>query len=1216
MRIDRRFILTDGSAVFSGGELLVKGALESPGGVQLFTSVAVSPLGTFLQALRSLGPWLSAQGQVVRVANHEASAVAMVDGAMAEGRSGLAAISTAGVRRAASAIRSMASRRAARGGAAVLAIADPAHLAATDGMDLAMAARSIGLTMLEPSNPQEVKDWVAHAIALSRASRSPVGVGLIGELACGGGSVNLRPNASLEDLASSGQTTPRNPPDLAETQRQALILAEARRLGLNRILCSPQRGERAPLGVVAVGSAIAPIAQVLTDLGLEGRLPLLRLGMIWPIDDAMILELARCCERIIVIERGQPLVVRHVEHVLARHVVAEGLECEVVDGDVQCTPVSARLHGSAVLQRLAPWLMIHPTLPMELTRQRLTAELALIEDNARLDQPLPMRTVTFCPGCAHRDTSSILTDIKQDLRNATYMAQRHRRDPVDLMIHADDGCCSLTDQPPFASLGAVHHELGLSGAAAVGAAAFASARQLVVIGDVAFFHGGQTAVQEAIRAARPVTFLILEDAALSDAEPLTDDIAPHPHPGLSPARRIERLVQSMAPRGKGPELRVVRIHPGDRSRLRNLVEQFILSDGVNVVVADKHCAITRRRQRQRSRRQAVAQQGYVFRDSRIQVVSDICDFCLECTRKTGCTGLTIDATPMGPRVQVDPTICVDDRACVRLSACPSFEEVTVVRRQAPAPWPQEPPLPAPAVPALDQQWRALVAGVGGGGVGVLAMILADAGHQMGYRIQFVKDKSHVARTGGVFGQVLFLKPEPPRDDPRRPAILPWTSPLHLHGKTDLILGLDLLEAARCVDAAGPYRAASPARTNAIVCNQMAPTIRQLIGEEPFDLQLPRQTLRRHLHPQRLLELDLRAWWQGRFDSARLANVMLLGAAFQRGLLPLSEDAIHRAIRRLTGEEAGDNLLAFDLGRRAALAPPAREPASPRQSAARLLRQKVRSLRAEDRHRPGRGAKLARQFRQIVRDLYRALRPLGPHDPLLLQLIGHTHQCLLWGGPDYAQRYVRRVLTVFRHDQPRHRYAVTRTVARELARVMVIMDPVHVAAMASHPDKLQRDRFRLRVDPARGDRIEYRHLARIELDWFHHRRVGFDCRLRLWQLRLLSRLTVLRKLIPGWARRQRRFRNWYEALVDRFDGAGYAADPAHDRRYQWFLALLRCTEHVRGFRDLREMHMRSARRRADELLAVEPEQFQPPDDRDPTVEPHALSSRNIPLPVLV
>jgi indolepyruvate ferredoxin oxidoreductase len=112
-----------------------------------------------------------------------------------------------------------------------------------------------------------------------------------------------------------------------------------------------------------------------------------------------------------------------------------------------------------------------------------------------------------------------------------------------------------------------------------------------------------------------------------------------------------------------------------------------------------------------------------------------------------------------------------------------------------------------------------------------------------------------------------------------------------------------------------------------------------------------------------------------------------------------------------------------------------------------------------------------------------------------------------------------------------------------------------------------------VDPRRGDRITYRHLNRPQFALWG-REFAWDMKTRDWMLNLMKRLKWLRRVLPDWHRPERDFRDWYLALLPRFER--YARQPD---AYETFVRILRLPENVSGYREIRYPKMDAARARA-------------------------------------
>ncbi|MCC7409043.1 MAG: 2-oxoacid:acceptor oxidoreductase family protein [Phycisphaeraceae bacterium] len=1249
-----RFDSAAGLELFCGPELVVKGALETPGGVELITGYPRGPIGGLFETVEGLRALLAEQGVATERAGNEALASAIAAGARQAGGRVLLALGGTGLQRGGEAL-SLAVRQPQRHGGLVVVIGQDQNESHGGGAaDSAVIARQLGVSLLEPSCAQEIKDWVELAFTLCAAGQGVVAMRLRPWLLLGGATVQCRPNqrsagvrgaASNQPSLLSGAGAGGSPwlPGQGRAEmspggewdwpsRQAAIKAAARELGLNRVLNPTRKDEVAPLGLIAVGAAYACLSDTLGEVGLRGRIPILRLGMVEPLDERLVVEFARRCRRMLVV--GQ--VTADIESQILRAVepLRVGGELELHVGGLDeawsqgrptmgqeigpsqtpsSTTAAGRTHPSELIAQLAPVIRDHPQLPLDLIAGRLEAMLRRIEETSQLAVSVPQRTPTFCAGCPQRDVASVLLELRASLTDAKHMLDRHRRRPVTLAVQGDVGCATLLGQEPFVPLTVSYPGMGLGGAAAAGSGKVGETRQVVFLGAATFYHSGQLALRQALEARSHVTFVLVDNQSSGFPGRLVPPLPSGPS-FAEVARDIERMAWSIRPADRrGRSAQVVRISPSDRPRLRALLEQTILSDGVHVVIADKACALAERMTPERAEEPS-AEVSTELHDEPVRWIMthpDVCEHCLECVRQTGCPGLTIVPSDYGPKIQTDPSICTSDGACVRIGACPAFEQVTLLPRRAKKKAsseavtgtvaPPRPALPEPRpVHGSQEVWRCHVAGVGGMGVGTAGMILAEAGRSLGYRVVFLRDHGRAFQTDSASAQVVFTHqgaPPPPQEagvgDGMTPAgvYAQFTTPLIPFGQADLLLGLDLVEAARAMDPDGPYRAVSPQRTYATVNAASVPTTLGMLGRDSWRAEQLVGAIRRYTHSAEggeaasaVAGVDVSELCRRELGSTRYVNVVLLGMAFQMGYLPMTGAALELGVRRRLPREAEANLRALDLGRRWVLGMAGNRTSRAggltswrNESAQHVLRRKMVLLRARYRFRGGR--RVARRFGLMIKRVEHTARQALVDDALLRDVTVRAYDCLLWGGVRYAQRYVDHVVAVLEKDLPRRDLALTRAVAWNLARVMLIKDEIFVAAMSSDPHHRRQQRRRLGLSPhgKRGEpRLRLRHVHHPQLRWRGHVYRLPPIRTRPWHLRLLARLRPLRGLLLARPT-ETRFRDWYESLLAKISVEG-AGD------YERWLTVLSVPASVTGFRAVRDGKILAARRRAEESLA--------------------------------
>ncbi len=126
-----------------------------------------------------------------------------------------------------------------------------------------------------------------------------------------------------------------------------------------------------------------------------------------------------------------------------------------------------------------------------------------------------------------------------------------------------------------------------------------------------------------------------------------------------------------------------------------------------------------------------------------------------------------------------------------------------------------------------------MSGVGGMGIGVVGAILVRAAHKEGYHVAF-QDKK-----GPGHPQRRRLRPahlcKSRRDRRLVRAAVTGSIP---YGKADLLLGIDVLEAARAIDPREQFRVASPEQTAAVLNLHKQPTVFNLLGKRRFRSRSP------------------------------------------------------------------------------------------------------------------------------------------------------------------------------------------------------------------------------------------------------------------------------------------------------------------------------------------------------------------------------------------
>ena len=1221
--MDERFAQSVGTNVYTGCELLVKGALES--GVSLLTGYPGSPLAEVFDVMERNADLFNSNGIIAQIANNEALSIARLNGSQMADMRAIAFMKSVGLHVASDAL-AICNLAGTTGGAVVVVGDDTWSYSTQVPADSRNIARHLYMPLLEPSTWQELKDWVDHAFQISAEADLYTCFLTTQNQADGGGIVELKPNVfpSISHLTKTELDTDLIsvddrvilPPDTVRIEIETLqkrfpaALKAARHLNLNKILYpinenSITNTKQNRIGFLASGFSYTYLEHALTEMNLSGSVPILKLGMTHPIDQDIIREFAQHIDELFVIEEKRPILENEIKALLTdmyqnnqidKHVKVWGKQFpEGLPG----IPVESGLDTSILIHRLIPLFSKNRNetkqyinVPVDFDHLQKEAELQ--QHVSELTAEIPQRTPTFCPGCPHRDSSSVFLEITKQFMNEDYMKKHHSSPLVDLVFHGDIGCYSMLKYEPFPRLMHNLSAMALGGGAGAGIDPFIINKQIVFMGDSTFFHGGMSAISDSIKNNQDIAYIILDNQTTgmtghqpTPADPV--DILGNP----TFAQDIETVAQGLA---GNSDITIVRVNPEDRLNYKKYLEKAILKDGIKIVIADKECAITLHRRLRREKQATIQKDGFLKTEKHINITPEVCEFCLECTKSTGCPALKIIDTEYGDKIAIDRSNCVTDGACARIkSACPSFEEVVITRKRPPRSeklqqlrkpiqndseakneWEESGlstllsqlgidasfPLPPPPIKPFNKIWNVYAAGVGGMGIGTISKILVVAGYLHGYRVDFCDRKGLAIRNGGTYTHVTYTTSEQK------------ISPIIPYGKADLVLGLDILEAVRGITSESVFRVASAERTAAVVNTAKTETIKTLIGKDDFETDDLEETIKKSTSSY--FGVNLFDVSEQLFGTKLYANIMLIGLAFQRGVIPLELEPLRIALKQMVKKSnLQQNVNAFEIGRYLAVNEIDESQLlqsvydSPNQEYKDTLKEKRQILTEKFR-----GKRLSTTYVSLVENL---VDKLDLDDTTNNSLAIYVYDLIQFENMNYSQLYIDKILQIFEKDTGD--YLATKAAIKYLHKVMLIKDEVYVSHLLTSKEKLARDKIRYNVDEKNGDRIKYLHLNRP-----HFTVMGIDIEhdidTRNWMLNIIKRMKFLRRCLSRWHKKERDFRDWYiTEVIDTFD-------PTNATEYDKHVEALQCVEFVRGYRELRYPKMEEAKKTVEKLLASE------------------------------
>ncbi|MEJ0016024.1 MAG: indolepyruvate ferredoxin oxidoreductase family protein [Acetobacteraceae bacterium] len=738
------------------------------------------------------------------------------------------------------------------------------------------------IPVLNPASVQDFLDLGLAGIAMSRFSGLWVAMKTTAETAEQAASLvvpSLRhfavPDFVLPPHGLSFDPTMHFPADRAELERRVVeeripaALAWARANRLDRQMFG---ADDAPIGIVTVGRAHTDTMHALRMLEVEhhAQIALYKVGMTWPLEAEGLRAFARGKRALLVVEEKRSFVEAQIRDALYNMPADQRPE---ISG--KTTPQGAPL--------LSPLMELSP----EIVATGLVGFLRAAGLNVA-DPPAPRmpqrppgllrRVPAFCAGCPHGTSTQL---------------------PEGSFATAGIGCHFMALDEGDRTR--TFTQMGGEGAPFVGMAPFTEMPHVFAnMGDGTYTHSGIMAIRQAVAAGTRITYkLLVNDAvAMTGGQPAEGGYTVPQYAAQIAAEGVARIAvvadeaerlppASALPAGATRHVRA------DLDQVQRALRDY---NGVSVLIYDQVCATEKRRRRKR---------GKMAQPERSVVINEqVCENCGDCTAQSHCIAIEPIETALGRKRRINPTSCNVDLSCLK-GFCPSFVTVDGAPRapEADLHWQAQEgelaaQLPHPPIPSTARPWRALFAGIGGGGIVTSGAILAMAAHLEGKVVRTLDYTGLAQKNGTVVAHVQIADDEAALDVVRIPL-----------GAADVMIAADLAVGA------GPNVLERNAQAGAVIGNlDLAATAAfKQDANLLIDAVLHRRTIERatdagasvYLHATRLAE--------HLFGNAQAMNTMLLGLAWQRGLVPVGEAAILHAIE-LNGASVALNRRAFLWGR--------------------------------------------------------------------------------------------------------------------------------------------------------------------------------------------------------------------------------------------------------------------------------------------------------------
>ena len=959
--LDSRYTATSGRVFLSGTQALVRlpmlqalrdtaAGLNTAGFISGYRG---SPLGGLDQALWKAKPHLDTHRIVFQPAVNEDLAATAVWGTQQLGLfpgsryDGVFAMwygKGPGVDRCGDVFRhANAAGTASKGGVLVIAGDDHAAKSSTLPHQTEHVFKAVMMPVLYPANVQEYLDYGLHGWAMSRYSGCWVVMKALADTVETSASVAIDPAATVIRLPDDFEMPTNDPhglnirwPDPPLQQEARLLnhklyaaLAYCRANHLNRVLIdSNDPASPARLGIITAGKAYLDVRQALDELGIDDELAsrigirLYKVGMVWPLEADGVRRFAEGLEEILVVEEKRQLLEYQLKEELYNW--REDVRPRVVGKFDEKGEWSLLPTGSGHL-RHGDWLLpaagelsvaqvaraLAARIGRFFTSPAIEARLQLLEAKqqslAAATPPIAggtaiQRTPYFCSGCPHNTSTRL---------------------PAGSRAVAGIGCHYMVTWMDRNTATFTH--MGGEGVTWVGQAPFSGDRHIFAnLGDGTYFHSGLLAIRQSVAAGVSITYKILynDAVAMTGGQPVDGQLSVGQLTRQLEAEGISRIVIVTDEPAKYRQVRDLApntpVH--HRDRLDAVQRELREHRGVSILIYEQTCATEKRRRRKRGKLADPAR--------RVFINEAVCEGCGDCGVQSNCLSIVPVQTEFGRKRAIDQSSCNKDFSCVN-GFCPSFVTVEggrLRRGSAVATGTAAfPALPEPPLAGTARPFNILLTGVGGTGVVTLGALLGMAAHLDGKGVSVLDMTGLAQKFGAVFSH-LRIADRPQDIHAARIAT----------GEADAVIGGDLVVSA----SAEALSKLLAGKTRAVINVAGTPTAE--FTRNP-DWQFPQQRLQEQIDEAcgagSSLFLDTAEMSRRLMGDGIYGNLLLLGVAWQKGLVPLSLAAIDRAIE-LNGTAVEHNRQAFLWGRRAAHDPdsvrrltiPASEPAAHRLAA--------------------------------------------------------------------------------------------------------------------------------------------------------------------------------------------------------------------------------------------------------------------------------------------
>ncbi len=768
------------------------------------------------------------------------------------------------------------------------------------------------MPVLAPSGVQEFIDLGIHGFSLSRYSGLWVAFKTVAESVDSTASVYIDPHRMQIKLPTDfhmpdgGLNIRINHPPLEQEELlhkhkiyAALAYAKANNLN-HTIINSPKRR----LGIITAGKSYLDLRQALDDLAIsddyakELGISIYKVGMVWPLERDGIRQFAEGQDEILVVEEKRALIENQLKEQLYNW----------------RSDVRPRVVGK--FDENGNWLLTstNELTPANIARvlvQRLknlpNSKITNINDkdiydndkfNNRLDfleakeKSLETQTASikripyFCSGCPH----NISTKLPEGSRALAGIGCHY-------MVRWMDRETNLFTQ------------MGGEGVPWVGMSSFSKTNHVFAnLGDGTYFHSGLLAFRQSAASGVNITYKILynDAVAMTGGQPHDGNISVSSiaHQVTAEGAKMLAIVTDEPEKYGSGSIFPAGTKIYHRRDLDKVQRQFREVKGISAIIYDQTCAAEKRRRRKRG----------TFPDpaKRVFINAAVCEGCGDCGTASNCMSIYPKETEYGRKRMIDQSSCNKDYSCV-YGFCPSFITIHGGKLRKGTAAGQDnikknaiddifANMPEPKLPNTDKPYGILLTGVGGTGVVTIASLLGMAAHIENKGISIL-DMAGLAQKGGAVTSHIRIANNPEDINAVRIAA----------GGAKLLLGCDMVVAANFDSLAKIEHGFTKAVIN------IHETVTGDFTKQP-DFMFPADEIKKLISDATGSEnvnfVEAGAIATALMGDSIATNLFMLGFAYQKSLIPISKEAIFKAIE-LNGVAMDNNKQSFIWGRRGA-----------------------------------------------------------------------------------------------------------------------------------------------------------------------------------------------------------------------------------------------------------------------------------------------------------